>query len=146
IRVPLGWQSKGGLVLCVFFFGGPIGGFLRPLIGPIFGEGGLGRTVEDTDWIGYGAKLLSGEEPMANYERNKEVIAAFLMTRTKADLFEIARANNLLIAPIATIEDVRQNPQFIAREYWQTVAHPGGASLTYPGPFARFSGKPITYR
>ena len=102
--------------------------------------------MKDTDWIGYGAKLLSGEESMANYERNKEVIAAFLMTRTKAELFEIARANNLLIAPIATIEDVRHNPQFIAREYWQSVPHPGGANLTYPGPFARFSGKPISYR
>ena len=83
---------------------------------------------------------------MANYARCKEVIAAFFMGHTKAELFEMARANNLLIAPIATIDDVRRNPQFIAREYWQTVAHPSGASLTYPGPFARLSGKPIEYK
>jgi crotonobetainyl-CoA:carnitine CoA-transferase CaiB-like acyl-CoA transferase len=146
IRVPLVWPCKDGLVSCVFLFGAAIGVFSRRLVDHMFEQGACSLAMKDTDWIGYGAKLLSGEESMANYERNKEVIAAFLMTRTKAELFEIARANNLLIAPIATIEDVRQNPQFIAREYWQSVPHPGGANLTYPGPFARFSGKPISYR
>src|SRR5262249_53727554 len=76
----------------------------------------------------------------------KEVIAAFMKSRTKAELFAIARENNLLIAPVATIEDVRANPQFIARDYWQRVEHPSSASLIYPGPFARFSATPITYR
>ena len=112
----------------------------------MFEQGACDRAMKDTDWIGYGAKLLSGEESMANYERCQQVIATFLMSRTKAELFEIARAKNLLIAPISTIEDLRQNPQFNARDYWRTVAHPSGASLTYPGPFARLSGKPIAYR
>lgn len=41
---------------------------------------------------------------------------------------------------------MRANPQFIARDYWQAVEHPSGVSLTYPGPFARFSAQPIKYR
>ena len=146
IRIPLVWQCKDGLVSCVFLFGAAIGVFSRRLIDHMFAQGACGQAMKDTDWIGYGAKLLSGEEPMANYERCKEVIAAFFIGHTKTELFEMARANNLLIAPIATIDDVRRNPQFIAREYWQTVAHPSGASLTYPGPFARLSGKPIEYK
>jgi formyl-CoA transferase len=83
---------------------------------------------------------------MENYARKQEVIAAFFRRYTKAELIETARAHNLLIAPLATIEDVRQNPQFIARDYWQTVPHPSGRALTYPGPFARLTGKPITFR
>ncbi len=65
--------------------------------------------------------LISGKEPMAEYDRIKGVLAAFLGKRTKSELFEIARANGLLIAPVSTIDDVLQNPQFIAREYWQKV-------------------------
>jgi crotonobetainyl-CoA:carnitine CoA-transferase CaiB-like acyl-CoA transferase len=102
--------------------------------------------MKNTDWIGYGGRLLSGAVTLAEYEQTKGVVAAFMMRHTKAELFEIARENNLLIAPVATIEDLRDNPQFAAREYWQTVAHPTGRQLTYPGPFARFSAIPITIR
>jgi benzylsuccinate CoA-transferase BbsE subunit len=146
IRVPLVWPCKDGLVSSVFLFGPALGIFTRRLIDYIFTQGGCSQEMKDTDWIGYGAKLLSGEESMENYARKQEVIATFFRRYTKAQLFETARAHNLLIAPLATIEDVRQNPQFIARDYWQTVPHPSGQNLTYPGPFARLTGKPITFR
>ena len=33
------------------------------------------------------------------------------------------------------------------RKYWQRLTHPEtGATMLYPGPFARFSAKPITFR
>jgi crotonobetainyl-CoA:carnitine CoA-transferase CaiB-like acyl-CoA transferase len=146
IRVPLVWPCKDGLVTSVFLFGSALGIFTRRLVDYMFTEGACSQAMQETDWIGYGAKLLSGAEPMENYERNKEVVTAFMRSKTKAELFAIARENNLLIAPVATIEDVRANPQFIAREYWQKVEHPSGASLVYPGPFARFGATPITYR
>jgi crotonobetainyl-CoA:carnitine CoA-transferase CaiB-like acyl-CoA transferase len=58
-----------------------------------------------------------------------------------------AREHNFLIAPVATIDDVLRNPQFIARDYWQEIKQPEAAvTLRYPGPFARFSTKPIEYR
>jgi|SRR5579863_1499689 len=146
LRVPLVWSCKDGLVSCVFLFGSAIGVFTRRLVDYIFAQGACDETMKNTDWIGYGAKLMSGEEPLANYEQAKAVIAEFLQGRSKAELFEIARANNLLIAPIATIEDLRENPQFAARQFWQTVAHPDGRRLTYPGAFARFSATPMSIR
>jgi benzylsuccinate CoA-transferase BbsE subunit len=146
LRVPLVWTCKDGLVSCVFLFGPALGVFTRRMIDKLFELGECSQEMKDTDWIGYGAKLLSGEVSQAVYERHQQEIAAFLSKRTKADLFELARAHTLLIAPLSTIEDLRQNPQFKAREYWQAVDHPGGASLTYPGPFVRFSAQPITYR
>jgi crotonobetainyl-CoA:carnitine CoA-transferase CaiB-like acyl-CoA transferase len=102
--------------------------------------------MRDTDWIAYGGMLLSGRVPMSNYEHIRGVAAAFFRSKTKAELFEIARANNFLIAPVATINDVLENPQFIAREYWQKMEGPGGVALRYPGPFARFGATPITFR
>jgi crotonobetainyl-CoA:carnitine CoA-transferase CaiB-like acyl-CoA transferase len=48
---------------------------------------------------------------------------------------------------LATINDVLENPQFIAREYWQQLDHPEVSTpLRYPGPFARFGATPITFR
>jgi crotonobetainyl-CoA:carnitine CoA-transferase CaiB-like acyl-CoA transferase len=91
--------------------------------------------------------LLTGREPFEEYERVKGVVANFLRSMTKAESFDLARRHGFLIAPLATIDDVLANPQFIAREYWQTIEDRElGLTLTYPGPFARFSATPIEYR
>jgi crotonobetainyl-CoA:carnitine CoA-transferase CaiB-like acyl-CoA transferase len=146
LRVPLVWPCKDGQVSCVFLFGSALGVFTRRLSDYLFSQGACDQMMKDTDWISYGAKLLSGEEPMSRYDEKQGVIGAWLMRHTKAELFEIAREHNLLIAPVATMADVRVNPQFVAREFWQTIAHPNGTPLVYPGAFARMSATPITMR
>jgi crotonobetainyl-CoA:carnitine CoA-transferase CaiB-like acyl-CoA transferase len=146
IRVPLVWAAKDGQVSCVFLFGSALGPFTRKFVNYLYEHGACDKAMRDKDWIAYGGMLLSGREPMEGYERIREVVAAFFRSKTKAELFEIARANNLLIAPVATIGDVLENPQFIAREYWQKLDGPGGVALPYPGPFARLGATPITYR
>jgi len=146
IRVPLVWAAKDGQVSCVFLFGSALGPFTRKFVNYLYEHGACDKAMRDKDWIAYGGMLLSGREPMEGYERIREVVAAFFRSKTKAELFEIARANNFLIAPVATIGDVLENPQFIAREYWQKLDGPGGVALPYPGPFARFGATPITYR
>jgi crotonobetainyl-CoA:carnitine CoA-transferase CaiB-like acyl-CoA transferase len=147
IRVPLVWSAKDGLITFVFLFGSALGPFTRKFVEYLYQQGGCDPSMRDTDWIGYGAELLSGRLPMEDYEQRKAVIAEFFRQRTKAELFEAARDRTLLIAPVSTIDDVLHNPQFISREYWQNLAHPEtGATAIYPGPFARFGAKPITFR
>jgi len=147
IRVPLVWEARDGQVSCVFLFGTALGQFTRKFVDYLYREGACDKAMHETDWIGYGGKLLSGEEPMEAYEHVKGVVAAFFKSKTKMELFEIAREHNFLIAPVATIDDVLRNPQFIARDYWQEIKQPEAAvTLRYPGPFARFSTKPIEYR
>ncbi len=146
IRVPLVWKCKDGLVTCVFLFGSALGVFTRRLINHVFGLGECSETLKDIDWIGYGAKLASGGETNESYERNLAVIAEFFASRTKAELFAMAREFNLLIAPISTIEELLHSAQFQARDYWRKVEHPSGVTLTYPGPFAKLSATPIAFR
>jgi crotonobetainyl-CoA:carnitine CoA-transferase CaiB-like acyl-CoA transferase len=147
IRVPLVWLASDGQVTCVFLFGPAIGVFTRRLVDYMYAHGACDRAMHETDWIAYGDMLATGKVSMEEYERVKSVVAAFFSGRTKAELFDLARANNLLIAPVATIGDVLENPQFIAREYWQQLDHPELAMpLRYPGPFARFGASPITFR
>jgi len=147
IRVPLVWEAKDGLVTCVFLFGSALGVFTRKLMNYICEMGFCDQATRDKDWLAYGDLLLTGREPIEEYDRAKGVVAAFLRSMTKAESFDLARQHGFLIAPLATIDDVLSNPQFIAREYWQTIEDRDlGLKLTYPGPFARFSATPIAYR
>jgi crotonobetainyl-CoA:carnitine CoA-transferase CaiB-like acyl-CoA transferase len=147
LRVPLVWNARDGQITFVFLFGSALGPFTRKFVDYLYEQGACDQAMRDTDWIGYGAELLSGRLPMQDYDRRKAAIADFFRQKTKAELFQAARERTLLIAPVSTIDDVLQNPQFIAREYWQRLTHAdSGATLLYPGPFARFSTKPITFR
>jgi crotonobetainyl-CoA:carnitine CoA-transferase CaiB-like acyl-CoA transferase len=147
LRVPLVWNAKDGQITFVFLFGSALGPFTRRFIDYLYEQGGCDQAMRDTDWIGYGVELLSGRLPMRDYDRCKTTISEFFSQKTKAELFDAARERTLLIAPVSTIDDVLRNPQFIARKFWQTLTHPEtGATMLYPGPFARFSTKPITFR
>jgi crotonobetainyl-CoA:carnitine CoA-transferase CaiB-like acyl-CoA transferase len=147
IRVPLVWEAKDGLVTCVFLFGSALGVFTRKMMNFIYEKGFCDQATRDKDWIAYADMLLTGREPFEEYERVKGVVAAFLRSMTKAESFDLAREHGFLIAPLATTDDVLANPQFIAREYWQTIEDRElGLKLTYPGPFARLSATPIAYK
>jgi crotonobetainyl-CoA:carnitine CoA-transferase CaiB-like acyl-CoA transferase len=147
LRVPLVWNAKDGQITFVFLFGSALGPFTRKFVDYLYEQGACDQAMRDTDWIGYGAELLSGRVPMQDYDRRKTIIADFFCQKTKAELFEAARARTLLIAPVSTIDDVLHNPQFLAREYWQQLTHPETAvTMLYPGPFTRFSAKPIRFR
>ncbi|MGA2410493.1 MAG: CoA transferase [Candidatus Binataceae bacterium] len=147
LRIPLVWQAKDGQVSFVFLFGSALGPFTVRFMDYLYEIGGCDKATHDKDWIAFGDQLLSGKEPMEEYERIKGVIAGYIAGKTKAEIFELARAKGFLMAPVATVADVLANPQFQARNYWQILDHPElGREVKYPGPFAKFSQTPITYR
>jgi crotonobetainyl-CoA:carnitine CoA-transferase CaiB-like acyl-CoA transferase len=147
LRVPLVWRAKDGYVTLGFLFGRQLGVFSQRLMNYLHELGICDAATRDKDWIGYGGLLLSGKEPMAEYERVVELIAQFVAQRTKAELLSAALERGLLIAPITTMNEVLKSPQLRSRQYWQVLEHPElGRYFPYPGPFARFSEAPIAYR
>jgi crotonobetainyl-CoA:carnitine CoA-transferase CaiB-like acyl-CoA transferase len=113
----------------------------------IYAEGFCDKATRDKDWLNLLELLLTGRESVEEYERLKLVVEAFTKTKTKAELLQAALERRLLIAPIATIDEVVESEQFAVRDYWHTLAHPElGRAFQYPGPFAQFSTTPITYR
>ena len=122
IRVPLVWEAKDGLVTCVFLFGSALGVFTRKLMNYICEQGFCDQATRDKDWIAYGDMLLTGREPIEEYDRaqgrGRGVSAQYdqgRIVRSRAPAW-ISSSRRL-----ATIDDVLANPQFIAREYWQTI-------------------------
>jgi crotonobetainyl-CoA:carnitine CoA-transferase CaiB-like acyl-CoA transferase len=147
LRVPLVWRAKDGYVTLGFLFGRQLGIFSQRLMNYLHELGICDTATRDKDWIAYGGWLLSGNEPMSEYERVVGLIADFAAARTKAELLKAALERGLLIAPITTMDEVLESPQLRSRQYWQVLEHPElGRSFSYPGPFARFSETPIAYR
>lgn len=141
------WPAKDGYVSILFQFGSSNGVFTRRLMEYIYDEGFCDEATRDKDWIAYGQLLASGQEPVSEYERVKQVVEAFTRTKTKAELFQAALERRLVIAPVATMEDVATSRQLAARDFWRTVEHREvGRSFRYPGPFVKLSEAPIRYQ
>jgi len=138
------WPAKDGHISLLFLFGA-IGPFSRRLMEWIHEEGFCDEATLDKDWIGYAELFNSGEEPPEEYARVLELIRTFTATKTKAELMEAALSRRLLIAPMATIDELAANEQFAARDFWRDIQQ-SGRSVRHPGPFVKFSETPIEYR
>jgi len=144
IHLRLLFPAKDGHVAITFLFGSAIGPFSRRLMEWICEEGGCDAATRDKDWIAYTELLLSGAEPIAEFDRVKAVVEAFTRTRTKAELLDASLARGLLIAPVSTLDEVLESPQLAARAYWQDVPHPElDRTVRHPGAFARFGASPL---
>ena len=64
LRVPLVWNAKDGQITFVFLFGSALGPFTRKFVDYLYEQGGCDQAMRDTDWVGYGAELLSGRVPV----------------------------------------------------------------------------------
>lgn len=148
IPIRLIWPAKDGHVAITYLFGSAVAHFTQRFMNWICEEGICDEATRDKDWVGYGAYLFSGsQEAIDDYMGLTRIVEKFTITKTKEELLEAALDRGLLIAPITTTEEVVHSPQLAARGYWQAVEHPElGRTFPYPGPFAKFSVSPITYR
>ena len=141
------WPARDGYVVAVLWFGPAIGGATGRLIQCVYEHGFCDERTRDTDWMTYDARLTSGEVPVEEYERLQRIVERFTSSLTKAELLKLALERSLLVAPVATIDEVVNSPHFGARGYWVPIAHPEvAAEVRHPGAFAKFSETPIAYR
>ncbi len=146
IRVRLTYPAKDGHVSIAHLFGSTIGPATRRLMEWVHECGYCDAATRDKDWIAYHALLLRGEEPIEEFERVKQAVASCTASKTKAELLQAALDRSLLIAPITTLGEVVASEQLAARGYFQALESDDGTLARYPGPFARFSAAPLSYR
>ncbi|MBK7328468.1 MAG: CoA transferase [Dehalococcoidia bacterium] len=141
------YPCKDGFVNITLLFGNVLGLFTRRLFEWLHEEGFVDEVTRDKDWVAYLQLLLTGEEPIPEFERAMAAIEQFTLSHTKAELFQGTFDRHVLIAPVSTPADIVDSSQLAARGYWQKLAHPVANELAaFPGPFARFSARPIEYR
>ena len=64
---------------------------------------------------------------------------------TKAEIYAGALERRILLAPVATVADITASEQLAARNFFVPVEHEDlGATIPYPGPFAKLSRTPLS--
>lgn len=146
VELRLVWPCRDGDVAIMFAFGSAIGPFTGRLMEWICEEGFCTAETRDTDWVGFGARMLArDEDALTAYEGVKRVVEAFTLTKTKQELFDAARARRLVIAPVSGIDDLVTSEQLDARCYWTEVDDDAISPrpLRVPGPFAKLTVTPM---
>lgn len=77
--------------------------------------------------------------PQARAEHRDEldaILLPWLLERTRREVFEQLQAYSVMCAPIQTVDEVFNDPQVLAREFFVEVEHPVAGTFLYPGaPF-----------
>jgi crotonobetainyl-CoA:carnitine CoA-transferase CaiB-like acyl-CoA transferase len=131
LYVPVIKACKDGHVVA-FVVGGAQAGFVRSsrALVAMANREGMALELKDFEWEKMDASTVTQEEIT---ERNA-MLDPFLMTKTKAELFEEAMKEEILLIPVNTVRDIAESPQLQSRQYFNRVAHPElDDTLLYPG-------------
>lgn len=112
-------------------------------------EGVTPGFMKEQDWADYNALDVAarGDEGVRFYKAVEQQVADFLATKSKQELYERAVADGMLVAPCNTVQDIWEDPQIRAREFWIEVYHPEmDAMVTSLGPYVKMGESPIEIR
>lgn len=130
------WPVRDGLVEMHLAMGPAAGRFTNNLFAWIHDEGGCDAALAAWDWVTLPARIEADEITEEDLERVRDLVGAFLAPRSKAELAEIAMRRKLLLAPVATTEDLAGSPHHAERGFFQTVEDAAGREMRLPGNFA----------
>jgi crotonobetainyl-CoA:carnitine CoA-transferase CaiB-like acyl-CoA transferase len=137
------WPCKDGFVNFQLSGGAGAGRSVNNLIQWMEEEGLGDPLLTGLDWTTLGYGMITKDL----LDRVVPPVERFLMSHSKAELFEGAVKRRILLFPVATTRDIMRNPQLQARAYFRPVLHPDLAiTITYPGPFVRASATPLELR
>jgi crotonobetainyl-CoA:carnitine CoA-transferase CaiB-like acyl-CoA transferase len=93
-------------------------------------EEGYCQDILDIDLVNWNVMTF----PQETQDRLVRSLTAFLMTKTKAELFRAALEKGIWMAPCNTTADISRDAHLEARGFWEKVDHPElGCELTYAG-------------
>jgi len=100
---------------------------------------GYALPLKDYDWLSMDSSTVTQEE-INNWEKE---IGDFVITKTKAELFDYAVKNDIMLVPVNNTEDLVNSSQLEARKFWVNVDHPElGENIKYPGWPIQSTGLP----
>jgi len=135
------WECKDG-----YLAGFYAGGILKAMsLGAVvltewMTEEGMAEDMTEVDWLNQDMQTVEPEV----VQHQQDVAQKFLMTKTKAELYDRCVRDKIPFAPISDPRDIATNRQLEARNFFVQIEHPElGDPLTYCGPFVQFSESPM---
>jgi crotonobetainyl-CoA:carnitine CoA-transferase CaiB-like acyl-CoA transferase len=136
LRTRLIWPCQDGHV--VFLVQGGMQGAtgMRALVDWMDSEGMATETVKQADWESFDMFWA----PQETVDILEEPIMRFFLTHARAELYEGALERHIMLYGVSSINELAEDDQLAARDYWAEVEHPElDATITYPNAFAKFS-------
>ena len=137
------FPCKDGFV-CWIYYGGAIAERVGPPLVKLMEEAGMpDEFLKNFSW-GISFDPTNPETmTQETMDRIEAGIRPYFKAHTKAEIMEEALKYGLILYPLNTAEDIINNEQLAAREYWAKVEHPElDITLTYPGVIARSTEAP----
>jgi crotonobetainyl-CoA:carnitine CoA-transferase CaiB-like acyl-CoA transferase len=139
------WKVRDGYVAMHLALGPAAGRFTNNLFGWIREEGACDDRLAALDWREVPEQIAAGELGFDELERARGIVAEFLARRTKRELLEASLRRKLLAAPVLTVGDLAESPQFEARGFFVELGE-GERRRLLPGPFAHVSADAFVFR
>jgi crotonobetainyl-CoA:carnitine CoA-transferase CaiB-like acyl-CoA transferase len=135
------WRCKDGYVI-FYILGGDFGLKTNRAVAAWLQEVGLAsELLAHFDWTAFDMSRQTQEMQ----DQMERPIAELFLRYTKAELYSEALKRKIMLCPVSTARDIRENTQLCARDFWTEVDYPEiPAQITYPGPFAKLSETPLT--
>src|SRR5712691_2084221 len=137
------WSCKDGWINFIIY-GGAAGRHTNQQLVAWMDEKGLApEWLKQMDWSKFAVTNITQEE----VDKLEAPIAGFFSTLTKQEFLEGSINCQMLGYPVSNVEDICQDQQLAARQFWQDVRDgASGATLKYPGGFAVINGERLTIR
>ena len=133
IKVRAMWPCKDGYVIWIYW-GGLSVDWNLPIVRWMIDEGMADDYIKNFDW----ATLDYDTAEQETVDRIEAPTAKFILSHTKAQLWEGALKYRAQLYPVATAPDLFDSIQLAHRGFWVNLEHPElDTSIPYPGPFAK---------
>jgi len=129
------WVCRDGLVEFHLAMGAAVGGFTNNFFRWMHNEGACPDHIASLDWRVLPALVESGELDDDDMQDVRAMTAAFLETKSKADILDAAIDYRLLCIGINDTADLAASDQLAARGYFATVGE-GERARTMPAQWA----------
>ena len=125
------WNCADGFVTWSFVDNQPM---MRAVVAQMAADGMAGALAE-VDWDA----ILVADTPREMLIEWEALVAAWLMTKTKAELTDLSNRHGMGLSAISDVGDVLASPHLAARGLWES-ARVNGREVQVPGPLFRETG------
>lgn len=128
------WRARDGLVEMNLGIGAISGRSANALFEWLREQGELDADFPTWDWVTLPARIDNGEINSAEFQRARAVVVRAIAKYSKTELFAMAQARSVLLAPVMDPQDLCEFEHLNARGYFAAVGE-GAAQRTLPFVF-----------